>query len=159
MKAPDGEPVRRGRCDALVATSIAALALCSIETVYAEAERWHHSLEYFGLSAALTLALSLAVGSVGAVLRIGAVPVLAAWCGLCLGFSRGWPEGVAALAVSALALALPWARSARPAVLGTCAALGLACAYLKCPGLAEHLGRKDDFQVESIGKGPAARVE
>ena len=149
---PPREPLARpARADALVAVLVAALGLSTLETVYAFAERWYHAPAYFALSAGLTLALALAVGLASALLRLSPGLALAAWCGLCLGFSWGWIDGAAGFAVAALATLPSFARRTRPAVLGAVAALALACAYLKCTAFAEHLGHKDDFVYESVG--------
>jgi len=136
--------------DGRVALLAAALGLSTIETVYAWAERWHHAPAYLALSAGLTLALALAVGIASSFLGASPGVALAIWIGCAIGVSLGWIYGVAGGLVALLALRSRAARGTRPAVLGTCAALALACAYLKDAAVAEHLGKNDDALVESI---------
>jgi arylsulfatase A-like enzyme len=149
--APTGLAPIQARTDGLRALFVAALGLSTLETVYAHAERWRHEPLYFALSAGLTLALALAVGVVAAVPGLTAGTACALWIGVALGLSSGWVVGVAA-GVSALLAARSRAAGAlRPAEAGSVAMLTLACAYLKGPALAEHLGRKGDVQLEAIG--------
>ena len=143
--------VTRSRADAALALLVAGLALSIVEFAYAMAERWYHAPLYYVLSAGLTLALAAPVALLAAALRLPAGAALAAWAGLCLGFSLGPVEGVTALVLAGLALALPFARRAPPAALGTVTALALATAYLKSANFAEHLGHKDDLTYESVG--------
>lgn len=139
------------RGDGLRAPVVAALSLALVESVYAFAERWYHAPAYFALSAGLTLALALASGLLAAVLGLGAGLGCALWIGFALGLTSGWGLGVAAGVVALLALRTPPARSRRPLELGVLSALALACAILKAPSVAEHLGRKDDPTLESVG--------
>jgi arylsulfatase A-like enzyme len=143
------EASARSRTEALSALLVAALGLSALETAYAWAERWHHEPAYFALSAGLTLAPALALALPGAFLRMPAWIALALWAGLCLGTIRGAGAGVAALATAMAVLRA--ARVAPPPALGASAALALACALLKCPSLAEHLGRKHDSLLEATG--------
>jgi len=142
---PEREP---GRAAAL---PLAAVVLSTVEMCYAWAENWVHTPSYLALSAGLTLALALAVSALGGVLRFPRALALAVWVGAALGVSWGWQEGIAAFLVASLALATPWARSTRPALLATVTALALACAYLKDSSFAEHLGHKDERLYESVG--------
>lgn len=139
------------RSDPLRALFVAALGLSGVETVYAWAERWSHQPVYFAMSMGLTLALALALGLVSVGLRLSAGPALGLWIGSCLGVSWGWPSGLAAGVMAMSVLRLRPARDANPPVLGACAALALAAAYLKSTNFAEHLGEKGDPLLESIG--------
>jgi len=141
----------RSRTSAALALGLAALVLSLVEFAYALAERWYHAPLYYLLSVGLTLALALPVALVAAAVRLPAGPALAVWVGLCLGLSLGPVEGVAAGVLAVLVLALPFARRAPPASLGTVSGLALALAYLKSPSFAEHLGHKDDLVYESVG--------
>jgi len=129
----------------------AALGLSAIEIAYAWAERWHHAPAYFALSAGLTLALTLAVVVIGGFVSLLPGVSLAVWAGISVGLVRGWPAGVPALLVALLATRTRPARATLPPVLGTCTALALACALLECKNFAEHVGRKHDLVVESVG--------
>lgn len=148
---PQPEATLRSRTAAPVALGLAALVLSVVEFAYAMAERWYHAPLYYVLSAGLTLALAAPVALAGAALRLPSGPALAAWLGLCLGFSLGPVEGVVSAALAALVLALPFARRLPPALLGTSAGLALAVGYLKSSNFAEHLGHKDDLVYESVG--------
>ncbi len=149
MKSPEPDTVTRA--DGIGALVAAALGLTALEMVYAWAERWNHAPAYFALSAGLTLALALGLGLLALLLRLSARSALVLWLGACSALVSGWPDGVAALLVSALVVRLGPVRRARPVVCGTCAALALACALLKSPQFAEHLGHHHDPLFESIG--------
>ncbi|NOT31263.1 MAG: sulfatase [Planctomycetes bacterium] len=142
---------RTKRGEVLLALFMAALALSAIETVYAWAEHWYHTPQYFALAAGLTLALALTIGAAGELLRFSTGVALALFAGACLGLDAGWPTGVAGGVLALAALRLGPARRLQPAVLGTCAALALACAVLKDSAFAEHLGHEDELLFESLG--------
>jgi arylsulfatase A-like enzyme len=145
------EPVAPTRGAALTALVFAALGLVAIESAYAWAERWHHAPVYFALSGGLTFALALGVGLVASVLSLAPAVALAAWAGLAFGFQAGWPSGLALLLLGLGVTRLAHMRRVPSAVLGTCAALALACAFLKSPAVAEHLGHEDDVFLEGLG--------
>jgi len=139
------------RAEALLATLAAGVALSAMETVYALAQGWNHPPEYLGLSAGLTLLLALAVGLACALVRMRAGWALAAWVAAGATALSGWPAGLAC-ALAALAASALWrgTRSA-PLVLGTSAALALACAWLEGASVAEHLGREGELPFEILG--------
>ncbi len=139
------------RSDPVLAALAAGLALSAVESVFALSSGWLHPASYFGLSAAITLALSLAVGAACALVGASAPVALVLWLAACGWLCAGTPQALTLSLAGAASCAPARVREARPLFLGSMAAFGLALALLHGSSVAERLQHAYEPWYEALG--------